>query len=190
MSRPKEMPRWASFFFLIIGAYIVAISLGLLPYTSRSKGRAIFDDPQHWQVTSFGIAFFCAGIAIAFSKSRHWLLSIVGVILVASLVAPLCWVAFHSGVVSAPMKILWAIILAIGSIGAVLGILRKAGLLKNRFPTVESSANMTDPIREAELYLAYGRTAQAIDVLKAAIRHTPSRSAEFQMKIDEIGQNS
>jgi hypothetical protein len=61
-----------------------------------------------------------------------------------------------------------------------------SGFFKITFQAEKPSVTATDPIRDAELYLSYGRTAQAIDILNSAIRHTPSRTAEFQMKIDEI----
>jgi hypothetical protein len=189
MSSQKEMPRWASIIFLIMGAYIVAISLGVLPYGPPiRRGRAIFDDPLHWQITSIGVAFFGAGILVAFSKSKHWIATIFRVTTVAAFLTPMCWFVFFSGVLSTPMKILWAIPLTLGTVGAVLGLLQEAGLFRNPFQPNNTSTSPVDPIKQAETYLAYGRTAQALDVLNSAMRHTPSRAVEFQKKIDEFRQ--
>lgn len=190
MSRQKEMPRWASVLFLMIGAYIVAISLGVLPEGTplRNARRAIFDNAQHWQVTSLGFAFFSGGIVVAFSKSKHWLLAMVRVATAVSFLTPMYWIVFASGVMSTPFKIIWAIPLVLGTAGAVLGMLQEAGLINITSQAGKLPSGGADPIREAETYLAYGRTAQAVDVLNAAMRHSPSRAAEFQRKIDEIRQ--
>jgi hypothetical protein len=187
MSGQKEMPRWAAIIFLIIGAYIVAISLGVLPYgTPLRRGRAIFDDPQHWQVTSFGSAFFCAGLVVAFAKSKHWFVTLLRATTFAAFLIPMCWIVFYSGRISTPFMVIWAIPLALGTVGAVLGMLHETGLFKNPFQPDKSSTDAGDPIRVAETYLAHGRTAQALDVLNSAMRNFPSRAVEFQRKIDEI----
>jgi pilus assembly protein FimV len=43
-----------------------------------------------------------------------------------------------------------------------------------------------DPTAEADVYLAYGRPAQAAEILKEAIKTQPCRAAEFQAKLIEI----
>jgi fatty acid desaturase len=47
-----------------------------------------------------------------------------------------------------------------------------------------------DPIAEADVYMAYGRPAQAAEILIEAIKTQPARAAEFQAKLDEIPQAS
>ncbi|MEY4731016.1 MAG: hypothetical protein RL020_2174 [Pseudomonadota bacterium] len=47
-----------------------------------------------------------------------------------------------------------------------------------------------DPTAEADVYLAYGRPAQAAEILKEAIKSQPVRAAEFQAKLDEISEAS
>lgn len=175
----------------MIGAYIIAISLGVLPYGTplRSSSRAIFDDPQRWQITCFGIAFFCAGIVSAFSKSKHWLVSMVRITLVASFLTPMYWIFVYSDRVSTPFKIIGAIILTLGLVGVVLGLLKEVGILNIGSQPDKSSTSTVDPIRQAETYLAYGRKTQALEVLNYARNHNPSRAVEFQKKIDEILQN-
>jgi Tfp pilus assembly protein FimV len=83
-----------------------------------------------------------------------------------------------------------AIIVSVGVLGAVAGILQNAGLLNNTFQSDKTLASSGDPLRDAESYLAYGRKAQAIDILNTAIQRTPSRAAEFRKKISEIQQKS
>lgn len=49
--------------------------------------------------------------------------------------------------------------------------------------------NENDPIAEADVYIAYGRTAQAAEILQQAIKAQPAREAEFQAKLTEIRQS-
>ena len=78
MAVPKVLPRWFPLPFLIAGAYIVLLSLGLLPYAPSGRRQAVFDSPQHWQVTSIGVAFFCAGISIILANRGRWLPALRG----------------------------------------------------------------------------------------------------------------
>jgi hypothetical protein len=43
-----------------------------------------------------------------------------------------------------------------------------------------------DPLMEAEVYVAYGRKAQAIEVLEEAIRLQPDRRKEFESRVREL----
>jgi len=43
-----------------------------------------------------------------------------------------------------------------------------------------------DPVMEANVFLAHGRTAQAQAVLLQAMQRDPARAAEFQRKLEEI----
>jgi Flp pilus assembly protein TadB len=45
-----------------------------------------------------------------------------------------------------------------------------------------------DPIAEADVYRAYGRTAQAAEILQQALKAQPERATEFQAKLMEIQQ--
>lgn len=125
MTTEKKVPLWFSLSFALIGAYIVLLSLGVFP-DSPLKKQALFDTPRHWQVTSFGLAFFCAGISVAFAERRHWLLVVNGAVLLAAFFAPVTWVLFFSGAVSPSMQILGGIPLVAGAVGGLLGLLRLA----------------------------------------------------------------
>jgi hypothetical protein len=82
--RNQQMPHWVAFIFLLLGAYIILLSLGVLPYIPSKRKRGVFHSPQHWQITSIGVAFFCADIAIAFGNRRHWLLTLNGIVLLTN----------------------------------------------------------------------------------------------------------
>ena len=191
MSRQKEMPRWASILFLILGAYVVAISLGVLPYGPpfRSGRRAIFDDPQHWQITSFGVAFICAGIVIAFRDTRNWLLNINLIVLVPSLIAPIISIVyFHSNDLIGQVFVSFILFITF--------IITVASLLPSRMhskkpPVIALGEDpVEDPLHDAEVHLSWGRTEQAVAILEKAMQRYPSRAAEFQRKLSMIRQDA
>lgn len=190
MSSQKEMPRWVSIIFLIMGAYIVAISLGALPYgPPLRRSRAIFDDPQHWQITSFGIAFICAGIVIAFRDTRSWLLNINLIVLVPSLIAPIIsLVYFHSS--SLPMQVWLSFILFISVLITVAYLLSSRMHLKKPPVIALGEDPAEDPLHDAEVQLSWGRTEQAEAILEKAMQSYPSRMAEFQRKLRKIRQDT
>lgn len=72
-----------------LGLFIILLYAGILPWRPRGRCRAIFCDPYHWQVLSFGITFLCASLSVVIP--RHW--KAVGMLcsttLVVSLVAGL-----------------------------------------------------------------------------------------------------
>jgi hypothetical protein len=90
------------------------------------------------------------------------------------------WLLYFSGVVGLPMRLVASIPLAIGSAGALFGLVRT---VQGKSPVVSLAR---DPAHEADVLLAYGRTAQAEAVLQSAMKRHPSRTAEFQRKLDEI----
>jgi Flp pilus assembly protein TadB len=47
----------------------------------------------------------------------------------------------------------------------------------------------SDPIAEADVYMAYGRSAQAAEILQQGIKDQPARTAEFQAKLMQIQQS-
>lgn len=90
----------------------------------------------------------------------------------------------------------WLVIGAVIVIG-VLGLLgtRREPMTalgsdaRRRTPASSSAASNTDtdvnPIAEAEVYLAYGRKEQAIEILEEALRAYPARE-DFRRKLTEI----
>lgn len=46
-----------------MGAFIVLLYLGVIPWQPRARCRAVFCDPYHWQVLCFGLVFLLAGLS-------------------------------------------------------------------------------------------------------------------------------
>ena len=180
MTSRKAVPRWFPVIFLLLGAYIVLISLDVLPYSPSTRKRAVFDNPQHWQITSLGVAFFCAGLSMLVAQRGRWLPVFVGTVFLAAFLVPMVWFVYFSGVPSLPMRVLFTVPLALGGAGAVLGLVRTA---QGKSTTVSLA---DDPVMEANVFLAHGRTAQAQAVLLQAMQRDPARAAEFQRKLEEI----
>lgn len=181
MTSRKAMPRWFPVIFLLLGAYIVLISLGVLPYSPSTRKRAVFDNPQHWQITGMGIAFFCAGLSLLVAqRGGRWLSVLIGTVFLASFLSPMVWFVHFSGVLGLPMRILFTVPLALGGAGAVFGLVRTA---QGKSATLSLA---DDPVMAANVFLAHGRTAQAQAVLLQAMQRDPARAAEFQSKLEEI----
>ncbi|WP_050415841.1 hypothetical protein [Azoarcus sp. CIB] len=123
MTNERKVPRWLPLFFVVIGVYVVLLSLGVIPDLPHSKKQGLFATPHHWQITSFGVAFLCAGVSAAFPDRRHWLLFLNHTVLLVAFLAPTTWVLFFSGAVSRPMQIFGGIPLVIGGL---LGLWRFA----------------------------------------------------------------
>jgi len=180
MASRKVIPRWFPLPFLAFGAYLVLISLDLLPYTPAPSKRALFDHPRHWQITGLGLAFFCAGLSLLLARRGRWLSVLVGAVFLAAFLAPMVWFVYFSGVLSLPMRLLFSVPLALGGAGAVFGLVRTA---QGKSATLSLA---DDPLMDANVHLAYGRTAQAQAVLRRAMQRDPARAAEFQRKLEEI----
>ncbi len=59
-------------------------------------------------------------------------------------------------------------------------------LILNGFKMPKSdSSQIADPVAEADVYIAYGRKAQAIEILKTAIKHDPSHR-DIQAKLEML----
>lgn len=123
MASSRRPPILFALIFLLFGAYIVLLSFGVLSYTPRAK-RGIFQDPQHWQITSIGVAFFCAGIGIALQDSRRAIVQLNSLVLICAFTTPMAWVLFFSGRVEWPFKIIGGVLLLLGSGGALLSLFR------------------------------------------------------------------
>jgi len=120
------VPRWFPYPFMLIGAYIVLISMGLLPYVSASRKRGIFDSPEHWQITSIGLAFFCAGASLLMARAPRWLALLLGAITLPSFLAPMVWLIYFSGRLTWPEQVLFSAPLLLGSAGMLWGMVRTA----------------------------------------------------------------
>lgn len=122
--KQREMPRWMALPFLAVGLFIVLLSLGVIEAQPRTSHRAIFDTPHHWQVTSIGIAFACAGLSLFAGQRRRWLSIVIGLVLLPAFFAPLIWLFYLSGMIELPIRILASIPLGLGAAGAVAGFIQ------------------------------------------------------------------
>lgn len=59
------------------------------------------------------------------------------------------------------------------------------GLLRSRSTTNVGQKAPADPLAEAEVYLAYGRKEQALELLEKALRENPSR-ADIEAKLRDL----
>lgn len=68
-------------------------SFGILPAAPVSRRRAVFDSPDHWQITALGLAFLLAGVSVAVPERRYrlraWLGRLGGCSLLVGLVGTL-----------------------------------------------------------------------------------------------------
>ncbi len=184
MTSEKHLPRWVLWAFLLLGGYIVLLSLDVLPYMSRTSKRGLFETPHHWQITSLGVAFACAGLSMLVLKRGRLLRVLVGAVFLTSFLAPMGWFVYFSGVLSLPQQMLASIPLLLGGAGALFGLVRTA---QGKSSVV---ALADDPVQDAEVLLAYGRKAQAQAVLRRAMQRHPARAAQLQQRLDEIGRGN
>jgi hypothetical protein len=176
----REIPKWALYAFLSVGAYIILLSLDIIHYTPSGRRRGIFTTPHHWQVTSFGVAFFCVGLSFLLEKTHIIIRLLIGSTLLLSFCIPIFWVLFYSEQVGLLMQIFGGFCLACGFFGALAGLIQTAR---------GKSANFNfgaDPLAYADYYLSYGRREQATELLKRAAKDKPDKAALFLKRIEEI----
>lgn len=80
--------RWA--LFVIAGGtglFIIGAYAGIYYWPPIRRCRAIFCDPNHWQILSIGIAFLCAGLAYVIPERYALLGKVNATILLATLLA-------------------------------------------------------------------------------------------------------
>lgn len=92
-----------------------------------------------------------------------------------------------------PELIIAAIVVLIGILGLVLikkQLIKLVGKEGYKHMSISSSSNTTpvstpNALAEAEVYIAYGRKEQAMQVLEKALHENPSRT-DFLAKLNEI----
>jgi hypothetical protein len=95
-----------------------------------------------------------------------------------------------------PELIVAAIVVLIGVVGLVLikkRLIKLVGKEGYKYMSISSSNNATpistpNALAEAEVYIAYGRKEQAIQVLEKALHEDPSR-ADILARLNEIKQS-
>lgn len=73
------------------------------------------------------------------------------------------------------------LLLAVAAVAVFFALFRYMNRSNNAAP----KASGADPLAEAEVYLAYGRKQEAIDILQRAMRTHPNRAA-IAAKLDEV----
>lgn len=180
MTTQRPMSPWVGLILLVIGGYMLLISTGVLPYASMTRKKGLLDGPQHWQVICVGLSLLCCGISVGLQQRKHWLLTLNGYIAGVAMALPLGWLLFFSGQVDPGFTVLGGLILGVTTLGMLLGW-RQARQGRG-IPTGQGA----DPLAEAQVYLAYGRVAQARAVLMQAQARYPARAAEFQRVLDTL----
>jgi hypothetical protein len=71
------------------GLFIVLQYFGVIPASPGRRCRAIFCEPDHWQVLCFGLSFLCAGLAILTPPRYPRLGKAFGMALIGNLLAGL-----------------------------------------------------------------------------------------------------
>lgn len=77
MHNPSDHYRWSARLALCaivggVGLFLILSYLGVIdwPLLHPARRRALFNDPQHWQILSIGVAFLCAGLC--FVIPSYW----------------------------------------------------------------------------------------------------------------------
>lgn len=175
------------------------------PLTCRSaslggKHAPVFDNSPGW-VGLFGIVAFVLIWLLPFLHHRPLLrLKTTMCVAIVALACPfLFWASFFSSGPSLAGRIVFLLIGMIVLAGIPLYwyvYVRPSGdkstlrQRTDRFLAIKTLSNSKDPIQKADVYLAYGRSSQAQQVLNAAILRYPSRAIEFKTKLEEIKRNA
>jgi len=69
----------------------------------------------------------------------------------------------------------------------IIGVILISGfvILRPRIPSDKRDSVPADPLAEAEVYIAYGREKQALEILKKALQKNPKRS-DIESKLREL----
>ena len=87
MNNKLNWPARAALFLIVggVGAFIIGAYAGLYYWPPIRRCRAVFCDPDHWQVLALGVAFFCAGLAFVIPPRLRLIGRLNSVLLVACL---------------------------------------------------------------------------------------------------------
>lgn len=94
---PDLTPRQRNLFGALVcaaGASLVLLYLGVIPWTPPPvpRRRAVFEDPYHWPIGVFGLAFFFAGLAVNQQERRPRAAKTAGTLAALSVLAALAGV--------------------------------------------------------------------------------------------------
>lgn len=171
--RYRTPPRWAALAFLLVGVYVLLLSLGVIEAHPRPGARrGLIASPQHGAVTLFGLALICFAVTIGFPMAPKRWLKRIGALGGSAFIAALLWFigsvnmpAAEKAIFSAPLVLAGAIALWAKVTGA------------------ETIPDL-DALEAARVLRQHGRPEQADAVLLRAIREQPWRAEELQRALD------
>ena len=174
----RTPPRWAALAFLLIGGYVLLLSLGIVEAHPRPGARrALLASPQHGAVTLFGLALISMALNIGFPMApKRWrkLSSAFGGL---AFITAMLWLIWFTGMPT-EQKLLFSAPLALVLVGVVW--IKVSG--------VETIPDL-DALEAARVLRQHGRPEQAEAVLLRAIRDEPWRAEELQRAL-EIARRS
>jgi hypothetical protein len=171
--RRRTPPRWTALAFLLLGGYVLLLSLGIVEAHPRPGARrGLLPSPQHGAVTLFGLALISMALNIGFPMAPKRWLKLNGVLGGLALMVSMLWFIWFTGLPT-PEKLLFSTPLALAL--AVIVWVKAAG--------VETLPDL-DALEAAEVLRRHGRPEQAKAVLQRAIQEQPWRAAELQRALD------
>lgn len=171
--RRRTPPRWAALALLLVGGYVLLLSLGIVEAHPRPGARrGLLPSPQHGAVTLFGLALISMALNIGFPMAPKRWLKLNGALGGLAFVTAMLWFIWFTGMPT-EQKLIFSAPLALVLVGAVW--IRVAG--------VETIPDL-DALEAARVLRRHGRPEQAEAVLLRAIQEQPWRAAELQRALD------
>jgi len=169
----RTPPRWAALAFLLVGGYVLLLSLGIVEFHPRPGARrALLASPQHGSVTLFGLALISFALNIAFPMAPKRWLKLNGALGGLAFMAAMLWFIWFTGMPTVE-KLLFSTPLAIALIGIAWVKLTGAETIPD-----------LDALEAAQVLRRHGRPEQAEAVLLRAIRDQPWRAEELQRALE------
>lgn len=171
--RRRTPPRWAALALLLLGGYVLLLSLGIVEAHPRPGARrGLLPSPQHGAVTLFGLALVSMALNIGFPMApRRWL-KLNAAFGGLAFMAAMLWFIWFTGLPAAE-KLLFSAPLALAL--AVIVWVKVAG--------VETVPDL-DALEAAAVLRRHGRPEQADEVLLRAIREEPWRAEELRRALE------
>ncbi|HEY8881351.1 MAG TPA: hypothetical protein VIN03_27535 [Roseateles sp.] len=169
----RTPPRWLALALLLVGGYVLLLSLGFVEAHPRPGARrALLASPRHGSVTLFGLALLSFALNIGFPMAPKRWLKLSSAFGGLAFVTAMLWFIWFTGMPT-EHKLLFSAPLALVLVGAVW--IKVAG--------VETIPDL-DALEAAQVLRQHGRPEQADEVLLRAIRDQPWRAEEFQRALE------
>lgn len=171
--RRRTPSRWAALGFLLVGGYVLLLSLGIVEAHPRPGARrGLLPSPEHGAVTLFGLALISFAINIGLPTApRRWL-KLNGTLGGLAFITAMLWFVWFTGMPT-EYKLLFSAPLAL--VLVAVAWIKAAG--------VETIPDL-DALEAARVLRQHGRREQAEAVLRRAIQEQPWRADELQRALD------